>query len=143
MVKKIIALDVGSVRIGVSISDGLGFMAHPLVTLKWKNSATLINDLKKLITEKEISKIVVGMPYTLKGGLSEQTKKVIALTEELKKNLDTPIETVDERLTTKLAETMLRETGKKASRNRHIIDQVAAVNILQTYLDKTRILKEQ
>jgi putative pre-16S rRNA nuclease len=139
MVKKIIALDVGTVRIGVSISDGLGFMAHPLVTLKWKNSAVLIDDLKKLIAEKEISKIIVGMPYTLKGGLSEQTKKVIALIEELKNNLDTPIETVDERLTTKLAETMLRETGKKASRNRHIIDQVAAVNILQTYLDKTRI----
>jgi putative pre-16S rRNA nuclease len=139
MVKKIIALDVGTVRIGVSISDGLGFMAHPLVTLKWKNSAVLIDDLKKLIAEKEISKIIVGMPYTLKGGLSEQTKKVIALTEELKNNLDTPIETVDERLTTKLAETMLRETGKQASRNRHIIDQVAAVNILQTYLDKTRI----
>jgi putative Holliday junction resolvase len=139
MIQKIIALDIGSVRIGVSISDGLGLFAHPLKTLKWKNTNNLIDDLKKIIVEKEINTIVVGVPYTLKGTLSEQTKTVLGIIEQLQKGLDIQIETIDERLTTKMAETILKCSGKKASKNRHIIDQIAAVNILQTYLDKTRI----
>ncbi|KAA3617161.1 MAG: Holliday junction resolvase RuvX [Calditrichaeota bacterium] len=139
MVKKVIALDIGDVRIGVSISDGLGLMAHPLKTIKWKNFESLKSELETIISEKQISIIVVGMPYTLKGELSQQTKKVIEIIDKLKSNIAIQIETIDERLTTKLAETMLKSTGKKASKNRHIIDQIAAVNILQTYLDKNRI----
>jgi len=77
MQSRIIALDIGSVRIGVAISDGLGLLAHPLITLKWQNSDILISDLTKITKEKEIEKIVVGVPYTLKGGQSEQTKNVL------------------------------------------------------------------
>ncbi len=139
MENRIIALDIGSVRIGVSISDGLGLLAHPLKTLKWKSIDLLIKDVKGLIEEKGIIKLIVGVPYTLKGELSQQTKKVLEIIEYLHAGLDIPIETIDERLTTKLAETMLKSSGKQASKNRNIIDQIAAVNILQTYLDKTRI----
>ena len=136
---KIIALDIGSVRIGVSVSDGLQFLAHPLTTLKWTDEGHFVEDVKRLINENNCDTLVIGMPYTLKGSDSDQTKRVRSLVDILKDKLEVKIETIDERLTTKMAENMLREVNKKASRNRHIIDQLAAVNILQIYLDKNRV----
>ena len=136
---KILALDIGSVRIGVAISDGLRMLAHPLTTLKWQNEQKFIAELETLVTENSSDTVVVGIPYTMKGSASEQTQRVLKLVELIKGSLDIKIDTIDERLTTKMAENMLKDVNKKASRNRHIIDQLAAVNILQTYLDKTRI----
>lgn len=139
MLNKIIALDIGSVRVGVSISDALGVLAHPLTTLKWVSKEVLLEDVSRIVAEKKVNKVVVGVPYTLKGTDSEQTTKIKSIISYLQSMMETEIVTIDERLTTKMAETLLKETGKKASKNRHIIDQIAAVNILQTYLDKTRI----
>ena len=136
---KILALDIGSVRVGVAVSDGLRLLAHPLTTIQWQSEDHFIEQLKKLVNEYKCTTMVVGVPYTLKGTDSEQTKKVLNLIDLIKQSLEIKIETIDERLTTKLAENMLKDVNKKASRNRHIIDQLAAVNILQTYLDKTRI----
>jgi len=136
---KILALDIGSVRVGVAISDGLRMLAHPLTTLKWKNEKQFIAELQNLIDDNTSDTLVVGIPYTLKGTDSEQTKKVKKLIDQLKQSLKIKIEIIDERLTTKMAENMLKEVNKKASKNRHIIDQMAAVNILQTYLDKTSV----
>lgn len=138
MLKKILALDVGSVRVGVAISDGLGLMAHPLCTLKWQNINTLVTDLEKIFVENEISDLVIGLPLNMSGKNSQQTENVLKIVEQLRQKISLPIETIDERLTTRLAENMLRDVGKKASKNRAIIDQIAAVNILQMYLDKKR-----
>lgn len=135
---KILALDIGSVRIGVAVSDGLRLMAHPLKTLKWKSEEIFLDDLKKLIIENSCNTLVVGVPFTMKGTESEQTKKVLKLIDIIEESIDIKIEKIDERLTTKMAENILRDVNKKASKNRHIIDQLAAINILQTYLDKTR-----
>lgn len=140
---KILALDIGSVRIGVAVSDGLHLMAHPLTTLKWRNEKTLLDDLDKLITENKCNTLVIGIPYTLNGNISIQTNKVLKIINFLKESVEIKIETIDERLTTKLAENQLKDVNKKVSKNRHIIDQLAAVNILQTYLDKIRISKEK
>jgi putative Holliday junction resolvase len=136
MHEKIIALDIGSVRIGVAISDALGLMAHPLKTLKWKNEKEFVADVNSILLESHAEKVLVGIPYTMKGENSQQTEKVLKLVEYLKQNLTHTVETIDERLTTQMAHNMLRDVGKKASKNRHIIDQIAAVNILQLYLDK-------
>jgi len=136
---KILALDIGSVRVGVAISDGLRMLAHPLTTLKWKNEEQFIEEINKLVVENSSDTLVVGVPYTLKGTNSEQTKKVLKLIELIKQSLKIKVEPIDERLTTKMAENMLKDVNKKASKNRHIIDQLAAVNILQTYLDKTSV----
>ena len=136
---KILGLDIGSVRIGVAISDGLQMLAHPLTTLKWTNETEFLENLKKIITDNNSQILVVGMPYTLKGTHSEQTTRVLKLVELMKKNLSVKLETIDERLTSKMAENMLKDVNKKPSKNRHIIDQIAAVNILQTYLDKNRV----
>ena len=136
---KILALDIGSVRVGVSVSDGLRLLAHPLTTLKWINEVHFLDDLKSLIKENNCDTLVIGIPYTLKGTDSDQTRRVRQLMDTIKANVEIKVETVDERLTTKMAENMLKDVNKKASRNRHIIDQLAAVNILQLYLDKNRV----
>ena len=136
---KILALDIGSVRVGVSVSDGLRLLAHPLTTLKWINEVHFLDDLKRLIKENNCDTLVIGIPYTLRGTDSDQTRKVRQLMDTIKANVEIKVETVDERLTTKMAENMLKDVNKKASKNRHIIDQLAAVNILQLYLDKNRV----
>ena len=136
---KIVALDIGSVRVGVAISDGLRMLAHPLTTIHFQNEKQFIDELEKILIENESNLLVVGIPYTLKGTDSIQTKKVLDLVKQIRDSLKINIETIDERLTTKMARNMLKDVNKKASKNRHIIDQLAAVNILQTYLDKTRI----
>ena len=139
LTSKILALDIGSVRTGVAISDALGLLAHPLKTLKWVNKEVLLKEVKDLTAENKVSVLVIGVPYTMKGTKSEQTKNVLDISDFLKNALDVKIELQDERLTTKLAENMLKDVNKKASKNRDIIDQIAAANILQTYLDKNRI----
>jgi len=136
---KILALDIGSVRVGVAVSDGLRMLAHPLTTIQWQSEEQFIKQLGELVIENKSELLVIGVPYTMKGTDSEQTKKVLNLIDKIKQSLKIKIETIDERLTTKMAMNMLKDVNKKASRNRHIIDQLAAVNILQTYLDKTRI----
>ncbi len=140
MTEIFMALDIGSVRIGVSVSDGLGMLAHPLTTLKMgKKDKLPLDEIKKLIGEKGVQRLIVGMPYTMKGSDSIQTRKIREYVVELEKALSIPVETIDERLTTKMAADQLRAVGRKSSKNRSIIDQVAAVNILQLYLDKKNI----
>jgi len=138
-IPKILALDIGTVRIGLAVSDGLGLFAHPLATIKWQGKKKLTEKLSEIIKEKSISKIVIGLPITMKGTESIQTKNVLKIIDFLSESIDIPIDKIDERLTTKLAENILKNVNKKASKNKDIIDQVAAVNILQTYLDKNRI----
>ncbi|RMH65332.1 MAG: Holliday junction resolvase RuvX [Calditrichaeota bacterium] len=136
----ILALDIGHVRIGVAVSDALGMLAHPVTTLKARPDGSVpLEQLQKLIDEKGATRLVVGLPLTLKGEKSRQTVNVEKQIEYLKKHLNIPVETMDERLSTRLAGEQLRAAGKKASQNRHIIDQMAAVNILQLYLDKQQM----
>ncbi len=143
MKQRILALDIGEVRVGVAISDQLLMLAHPYKTIHWKNRNDFIHQLKKIIQSEMVGHLVVGIPYTMRGTHSRQTDKVLELFDVLSQELDIPIIKMDERLTTMLAHRQLQAGGKKASRNRDIIDQVAAVNILQSYLDKLRISASQ
>lgn len=136
---KKLALDIGEKRIGVAISDGLGMLAHPLKTLKWKNINTLVEDLNQIISSHDIDCVVVGIPYSMKGTLSAKTEQVIEIVDQLRSVLEIKIEEIDERLTTKMAERDLHAMNKKPSKNREIIDQIAAVYILQTYLDRNKL----
>ncbi len=133
--EKIIALDIGEKRIGVAISDALGFLAHPLKTLAWKNIEQLIADMENLAEEHQTSTFVIGLPYTLRGGHSDKTDEIKTIVDELKKHTGWTIIEVDERLTTVMAQKTLQNVGKKPSKHRDKIDQIAAVHILQTYLD--------
>ena len=132
---RILALDIGEKRIGLSISDEMGMYAHPFQTLIFKGISNLVDSLKKIIESEKISELVIGIPYTLKGTLSNKTEEVLKIKQYISEEIMLPIHEIDERLTTKMAEQTLQNVGKKPSKNRDIIDQIAAVHILQSYLD--------
>lgn len=139
MINKTIALDIGEKRIGVAISDGLGMLAHPLSTIVWKGIKSFLQQLQEIVNEHQVKTIVVGMPYTLKGTESQKTEQVRELIVQMRDSLNIEILKQDERLTTKMAENALHAVGKKPSKQRNKIDQIAAVYILQSYIDRHSI----
>ncbi len=132
---KILGVDLGEKRIGLAISDTLGILAHPYKTVPWQGIKKLINDLQEIIKSEHIVQIVVGIPYTMQGTHSQKTDSMLHIVDQLKESMKIPIITVDERLTTKMAHQALHAVGKKPSKQRDKVDQIAAVFILQSYLD--------
>lgn len=133
--KKVLALDIGEKRIGVAISDALGMLAHPHQTLQWKGISDLASTLNRIIDSEDVDTIVVGVPVTMKGTPSRKTNEILEIIETLRSLLPVKIEEYDERLTTRMAERDLYALNKKPSKHRDKIDQIAAVYILQGYLD--------
>jgi putative Holliday junction resolvase len=130
---KILALDIGDRWTGVAISDPLGILPRPYDTIK---SAELFSSLEQIIHKERISTIVVGLPTTLRGTESEQTKKVLALTEDLKKLFPTiEWKMWDERLTSKQASTIKSTKTKEDKLRSHAI---AAAIFLSSYLEYKR-----
>jgi putative holliday junction resolvase len=142
MYEKILGIDLGDRRIGLALSDGLGLLAHPLVTLPWKGTEALIKELNQIIDRESVRKLVIGVPFTMKGTHSAKTEQVKNIIEELRQQLGVEIIEMDERLTTKMAEKVFQSLGKKPSKNRDKIDQLAAVFILQSYLDQIQSLQK-
>ncbi|MGD9488884.1 MAG: Holliday junction resolvase RuvX [Calditrichaceae bacterium] len=136
--KKILGLDIGERRVGVAISDGIGMFAHPLKTLQWKNVQLLAAELKMIIEEQNVDRVVIGIPFTMKGTSSKKTTEISDIADQLSILLDIEIIRIDERLTTQMAHQSLHAVGKKPSRNKDKVDQIAAVFILQTFLDKNK-----
>lgn len=133
-----LAIDFGEKRIGLAVSDPTFTIAQPHATLQVSAFTKVLAALQKVILEMEISKIVIGLPMTLKGTDSQQTQRTRDFAEKLRARLTVPIELFDERLTTIQATQTLRMLGKKASRERDRIDQFAAMHLLQAYLDRER-----
>lgn len=127
---KLIALDIGDAWTGIAISDSLGMFARPLKSVSTKQ---LTATLHELIEQESITRIVVGYPKTMRGTQSEQTQKVIAATESLKKEF-TNVEWImwDERLTSKMAGKI---TSRKTKEDKLQIHAVAAAYILSSYLE--------
>ncbi len=131
---RVICLDVGDKRIGVAVSDALGIAAHGLKTI---NRDGCMPSLKAVIEEyqEEIGSILVGLPKMLSGAVGIQGEKVLAFVEELKSSLQLPVIMWDERLSTVSAEKALLEAGLSREKRKGLRDKVAAVIILQSYLD--------
>ena len=129
-----LALDVGKVRIGVAISDGLGLTAQPLVTIWRKGRGEDVRSLLRLAEKHGVQRIVVGKPLHLSGEEMPWGRKVEAFAEALRARLAVPVEMWDERLTTVAAHEILDEQGYGTDRKR-VIDQVAAVVILRGWMD--------
>lgn len=131
-------LDLGGRRIGVALSDPLGF-AQPLQTLTRSNRRQDLRTLARLARRHACVGIVVGNPLHMSGDLSHQASKVHAFVDLLRAETDVPIHLWDERLTTAEAHALLDASGHRRRESRHeragIIDQVAAVLILQSFLD--------
>jgi putative holliday junction resolvase len=131
---RILALDHGTVRIGVAVSDELKMLAHPVEHIAADPFPEFLERLKVLLREKEVEMIVVGMPRNMDGSYGEAAAKVRAFVTVLKEAIQIPIRTWDERLTTVQAQKALRQGGRKGDQ-RDRIDATAAAVLLQGYLD--------
>ena len=134
---RILGLDVGDARIGVSISDELCIAAHGLCTIHRKSKKNDIRAIQQIINEYDVEKIVIGLPKMLNGEIGIQAQKVQKFIVAIRK-LNIPIVTWDERLTTAEAHRILHETNASRKKRKKVIDQLAAVLILEGYLDRIR-----
>ncbi|GAA2439317.1 Holliday junction resolvase RuvX [Mycolicibacterium llatzerense] len=134
-----LGIDVGTVRIGVAVCDPDGILATPLETVRRDKTDKHLARLVKLAGEQDAVEIVVGLPRTLKDRASSSALDAIEVADALALRVaPTPVRMADERLTTVTAQRSLREAGVRAKGQRQMIDQVAAVGILQNWLDMRR-----
>lgn len=132
---RIICLDIGNKTIGVAVSDPLGFTAQGITTIHRKNIKEDINNIIDLCNNYNAEKILSGFPKNMNGTVGPQAEKVIAFCDKLKKHIDIPIEYWDERLTTVSANRAMLEADLSRKKRKQIVDKLAAVFILQSYLD--------
>jgi putative holliday junction resolvase len=134
-----LGIDVGSVRIGVAISDPDGILATPVETVRRDRTDKHVRRLVQLVNELEAVEVVVGLPRTLADRSGTSARDAIELADQLAGRIaPTPVRLADERLTTVVAQRSLREAGVRAKGQRSMIDQAAAVGILQNWLDQRR-----
>jgi putative holliday junction resolvase len=143
-IPRYLALDVGSKRIGVAVSDELGLIAQPVLTLeRRRNAREDLRSLARLARRFEVAGIVVGNPLHLSGELSPRAAKTQTLAAELGELTGLPIHLWDERLTTREAHQILYEAGHARQEHRRVVDQVAATLILQSFLNEKTGNREQ
>ncbi len=136
---RIMGLDLGDVTIGVAVSDELGMMAHGITTIRRKSINYDIDSLKNIICEKNIKRIVVGLPKNMNNTIGPRGEKTIEFVQILKENFPgIEIDTWDERLTTCAAERTLIEADVRRKDRKKVIDKLAAVLILQGYLENMK-----
>lgn len=133
-----LGLDVGRRRIGVAGCDGTGLIAFGIGTIARRSFQQDLADLQQLVHERQVTTLVVGLPYSMDGTLGHQARQVQRFATAIAKELDLTLEYVDERLTSFQAEQMLQAEGIAPSRNKALIDQKAAAIILQQWLDQRR-----
>ena len=132
---RVLAIDHGTKRMGIAVSDDLGMLAHPLEFIPADPFYKFLARLKEILGDREIEKILVGMPRNMDGSYGPQALKVQDFVAVLKKSVLQPIKTWDERLTTVQAAGALRASGKKAKQQKGKVDAAAAAVLLQGYLD--------
>ncbi|HXG38270.1 MAG TPA: Holliday junction resolvase RuvX [Bacteroidota bacterium] len=135
---RVLGIDYGSTRIGLSLSDPLRIIAQPFRTLI--NNGTLWSNLKTIVQEQHIQTVVVGMPLNLKGQKGKKAEEVEQFIERLKAETKCEVIVWDERFTSSIAQQTLLDMGTKKSqrRDKGRIDAMAAAVILQSFLDSTK-----
>src|SRR5208283_1335343 len=137
---RILALDFGSKTIGLAVSDELGVTAQGLPTLRRSNKRNDLDHLRRVIRQYNVSEIVMGLPLRMSGIEGIQSEKIQVFAEDLRHKFKLPVHLFDERLTSVEANRLLRETDMSIRRRAEVVDQLAAVLILQSFLEfrKTR-----
>ena len=138
---RIMSLDVGSRTIGIACSDALLMTAQGIETIRWTSLEKDFNRLQELITEYEVHELVVGMPKNMNGTKGERAEKTEEFVEKMKEVIDLPVTYWDERLSTVMAERQLIAADVSRKKRKSVIDKMAAVVILQGYLDRLQINK--
>jgi len=132
---RILALDVGSHTIGMAVTDPLGITAQGLETLRRKNKRTDLAALQEVINRYDVREIVVGLPLRMSGQEGTQSEKMREFVVVLEKQFGLPVHLVDERLTSVQANRVLRESEMSIKKRAGAVDRLAAVLILQNYLE--------
>lgn len=132
---RILGIDYGSRRIGLAITDELGLMAHGRGIINGGTILEVIPRITEIIKEEKVEQIVIGLPKKMNNTLGAQAKKVLEFVEQLKEQVNIPIITWDERLTTSQAEKMLQDVNLSRQRKRQQLNTAAAQLILQNYLE--------
>ena len=132
---RLLAFDYGSRKIGIAVTDPLQITASPLKTVRYHSKDELGEQLATLLQEYEISRLIVGIPYTLSGGESETTSEALEFATWLEREFDLPVEQIDESLTSRQAMDTLHQMGVKTGHNKERVDAMAASHLLRHYLD--------
>jgi putative holliday junction resolvase len=135
---RILGMDVGSKTIGLAVSDPLGITAQGLETIRRKNKRTDLERVASVIREFQVAEIVVGYPLRLSGTEGSQATKVRAFADELRRHFGLPVHLWDERLSSAEANRLLRETEMSIKRRGEVVDRLAAVLILQNWMEAKR-----
>ena len=131
-----LGLDYGAKTLGVSISDETGTIASTLKTIRYSDDSELLLELDKIIKEFNIKEVVLGLPLNMNGTTSVRGAETYSFKTKIEKNLKVKVHLQDERLSTVEAEKILIESHIRRNNRKKVIDSMAAVIILQTFLDK-------
>ena len=138
---RIMALDIGSRTIGIACSDALLMTAQGIETIRRTSLENDFNRLRELISEYEVHELVVGMPKNMNGTKGDRAEKTEEFVEKMKAVIDLPVTFWDERLSTVMAERQLIAADVSRKKRKGVIDKMAAVVILQGYLDRLQFSK--
>lgn len=132
-----LGIDHGEARIGLAITDPIGILAHPLETIHVKQTEP-IERINQLIAQRQVKQIIIGLPYRMDGSEGTAAEKIRDFSEKLRESLSAPlpIHFIDERLTTVSAAAKLHAAGKNSKKQKNLIDQAAAVEILSDWLSQ-------
>lgn len=140
---RILALDLGSKRIGVAVSDELKIISRTLTTIERASRSTNLARIRELVKEHAVQELVVGLPKNMDGSIGPQGEKAMREAEWLQKELDLPVNLWDERLSTLEAERTLLQADLSRRKRKKVTDKLAAQIILQGYLDKISKEREE
>ena len=132
---RLMGIDYGEVRIGIALSDPLQIISKPYEVLHNSNDEKVWEELLKIVNEKKVGKIILGLPLNLKSQDTKKTIEVREFADELKKRIDIPLIFQDERYTSVDANETLKKMGYSIKESRKVIDKVAASIILKNYMD--------
>ena len=135
---RVLAVDPGTRRVGLALSDESRLLASPLRTLDAEPLQSLSERIASVVREVGAVELVVGLPRNLDGGTGEAARSARALAEELKRSTRLPVSLQDERLSSVAAERELIDQGMRRDRRRKVVDQLAATLILETFLQRRR-----
>ncbi len=131
---KIMAVDYGESRTGIAISDVTEFLASPVEVIKEKNTRKAIEKIANKAIELKAEMLIIGLPRNMDGSYGERAQKCLSVRDELKEMLDIPVESWDERSSTKSALNILTDTNTFGKKRKEVLDAVAATVILESFL---------
>ena len=135
---RVLGIDYGEKRIGLAVSDPLGFSAQGIETILYRDKKRFFEALLKICKENNVGEIVIGLPINMNGSMGPKAKEVLELVPEMEKALSVTVKTWDERLSSREASRLMIEEGLSRKKQRAQSDRLAATILLQSYLESKR-----